>query len=434
MFLNTKKSFALILFLLCSISAFAESQSVTMYVGDTKTLYLPSSVTSKYLKSCQFYACSPEYADIKSHMTYSVTVIAKKALSTPVIIRCDYIYYVLRSGKYVYGGREYYDFKITVKDVPVTSITLPATETLEVGKSKTLTPTIYPSNASSTLTWSSSSYATINVDQNGKILAQKTGTSVITVTTANGKSASRTVTAYRPETAVTSVSVSPATLTLEVGSEYTLSSTVYPSDATTKTLTWSSSDKSVATVSSSGKVKAISAGTATIYATSNNGKKGSCKVTCKEVIPDLTLTDRQDAPSIPSKANVTYTRTFYSGWNSLCVPFAVKSSYIEGCKLAVIKDREIRGADKYFSFTMVKEVPAGIPCLVWVGKDTECTFQLKEQTLVATPVNTGMMKGSFSNATIGPGYYKLTSDGSRFSITTGENATVTSFRTYIKLQ
>jgi len=431
----TKKIYSL-LFIFSSISAFAQTyQSVTMTVGETKTLYLPSSVTSKYLKSCQFYAASPTYADIKSHTTTSVTVIAKKSFSSQVIIRCDYTYYVLRNGKYVYGGIGAYDFRITVKDIPATSITLPKTETIQVGTSKTLTPTLYPSNATSELTWTSSSYATINIDsKTGRMLAQKTGTSVITVTSSNGKSASCTVTAYRPETAVTSVSVSPVTLSLNVGSEYSLSSTVYPSDATNKTLIWSSSNTSVATVTSSGKVKAISAGYATIYATSVNGKKGSCTVTCKEVVPDLTLTDKQDAPSIPVKANVTYQRTFCSGWNSLCVPFAMKASYIEGCKLAIIKDREIRGANKYFSYTIVDEVAAGTPCLVWVSVDTECNIQLKEQNLAANPINTGIMKGSYSNAIIGAGCYKLTSNGNSFSTTTIENATVTAYRTFIKLQ
>jgi len=435
MFLNARKTFTILISLLCGIAAFGQTyQNVTMTVGETKTLYLPSSVTSKYLKSCQFYAASPAYADIKSHSAYSVTVVAKKAYSAAVIIRCDYTYYVLRNGKYVYGGIGAYDFRITVKDIPVTSITLPETETIEVGTSKTLTPTVYPSNATSELTWWSSSYSTINIDsKTGRMLAQRSGTSVITVTSSNGKSASCTVTAYRPETVVTSVSVSPPTLSLTVGSERHLSSTVYPSDATDKTVKWSSTDPSVATVSASGMVKAISAGYATIYATSNNGKRGSCDVTCKEAIPDLTLTDRQDAPAIPAKANVTYQRTFYSGWNSLCVPFAVKASYIDGCRLAIVRDREIRGADRYFSFTVVDEVAAGTPCLVWVAQDAECTISLKEQALAESPVNTGIMKGSYSNTAIGAGCYKLAPDGGSFSITTGENATVTAYGTYINL-
>lgn len=435
MSLHTKKTIVLILLLLGCVSAFASSESVTMYVGDTKTLYLPSSVTSKNIKSCNFVATSPTYADITSHTLFSVTVVAKKAISTPVIIRCNYTYYVLRNGRYVYGGTGFHDFQITVKNVPVSSISLPSTVTLEVGKAKILTPTIYPSNATTELTWSSSDYSTISVDNNGRIYAETSGTAVITVTTSDRKSARCTVTAYRPTIDVTSVSVSPENLILAVGNESTLSATVYPSNATTKTLSWSSSNSSVATVTSSGKVKAVSAGRATIYATSNNGIKGSCTVTCKEPLPDLTLTDKEDMPSdIPAMANVAYRRTFYKGWNSLCVPFAVKASYIKGCKLMVLKNVEISRKHKYFTFSMVNEVSAGTPCLVWVEKETECNLQLKEQTLVSTPVDTGIMKGSYSNAVIGSGCYKLTSDGESFSITSGEDAKVTAYRTYIKLQ
>lgn len=435
MSLLTKKTIVIILLLLGCVSAFASSESVTMYVGDTKTLYLPSSVTSKNIKSCYFVATSPSYADISSHTMFSVTVVAKKAISTPVIIRCDYTYYVLRNGKYVYGGTGFHDFNITVKNVPVSYISLPEAKTLKVGEALTLKPTISPSNATPELTWSSSNYSIVSVDNNGRIYAKTDGTAVITVRTSDGKSASCTVTAYSPTVDVTSVSVSPESLTLDIGSESTLTATVYPSNATTKTLSWASSNSSVATVTSSGKVKAVSEGRATIYATSNNGIQGSCIVTCKEPLPDLTLTDKQDMPSdIPAMANVTYQRTFYKGWNSLCVPFAVKASYVKGCKLMVLRDVEIHRRHKYFTFTKVNEVAAGTPCLVWVEKDTECDLQLKDQTLVANPVNTGIMKGSYSNAVIGAGCYKLTSDGESFSLTIGEDATVTAYRTYIKLQ
>ena len=432
--LHTKKTIVLIVLLLGCVSAFASSESVTMYVGDTQTLYLPSSVTSKNIKSCNFVATSPAYADITSHSLFSVTVVAKKAISTPVIIRCDYTYYVLRNGKYVYGGTGFHDFKITVKAVPVRYISLPATKTLEVGKAMTLKPTISPSNATPELTWSSSNYSIVSVDNNGRIYAKTDGTAVITVKTSDGKSASCIVTAYRPTIDVTLVAVNPSTLSLVIGSEGTLSATVYPSNATTKTITWSSSNTGVATVTSSGKVTAVSEGRATIYATSNNGIQGSCSVTCKEPLSDLTLVDKHDMPSdIPAMANVTYQRTFHKGWNSLCVPFAVKASYIKGCKLVVVKDNENSGSKKYFLFTNVEEVAAGTPCLVWVEKDTECDLKLKEQTLVASPVNTGIMKGSYSNVVIGAGCYKLTSDGESFSITTGENAMVTAYRAYIKL-
>lgn len=91
-----------------------------------------------------------------------------------------------------------------------------------------------------------------------------------------------TVTTSVPVVAVTSVTVSSKTLNLEVGQTRTLTATVTPDNATDKTVTWTSSDKNVATVDKdNGTVTAVGEGTATITATAANGKKDTCKVTVK---------------------------------------------------------------------------------------------------------------------------------------------------------
>lgn len=82
---------------------------------------------------------------------------------------------------------------------------------------------------------------------------------------------------------VTSIKLSATTLNLEVGQNSTLTATVNPSNATNKTVTWTSSNKSVATVDSNGKVTAVGAGTATITATAG-GKSVSCTVTVKNKV------------------------------------------------------------------------------------------------------------------------------------------------------
>lgn len=136
-------------------------KEITMSVGETKTFYLPSSVTSKDLKSVTFYSNGISYVQVTSYTNYSVTVKAIKAFSSPIVVRCDYRYFV-RSGSFTYETTGAYDYRITVvgsggdggSGVEPTSIKFSSTvKAIEVGESVQLTPTVLPANAEYTLTW-----------------------------------------------------------------------------------------------------------------------------------------------------------------------------------------------------------------------------------------------------------------------------------------
>ena len=81
---------------------------------------------------------------------------------------------------------------------------------------------------------------------------------------------------------VTDVELDITQKALNVGDTFTLTATIKPNDATDKSVTWSSSDTSVATVDENGVVTAVSEGTATITATAANGVEASCTVTVKQ--------------------------------------------------------------------------------------------------------------------------------------------------------
>ena len=177
--------------------------------------------------------------------------------------------------------------KFTEEDDPVievTGITLdPITLSMKVGEEEMLTVTVLPENATDkSVTWSSSDLTVASVN-NGLVTALKSGTTTITVQAHNGVKAECTITVNEPVVTVTSVTLSPTMLSMTVGEEKTLTATVLPENAADKTVTWSSSAPSVATVTN-GAVIALKAGTAAITVTTNDGGKTSnCEVTVSTI-------------------------------------------------------------------------------------------------------------------------------------------------------
>lgn len=415
---------------------YAADETVTMKVGETKTLYLPSSVTSKAPRAASWISTRPNEIQVMSYTTYSVTIKAVKPVpaTTTCLVNCRY-YYIVYSGSFKYQMTGIYDYKIETEAVEPNSVSLPNNVSLNVGESKYLTATVNPSDAVTELTWTSSNYPTINVSQDGRILAQKEGTSVITVSTSNGKTASCTVTATRPNVAVTSINVTPSSYTIDVGEKYNLTATISPSNATDKSVIWSSDNSSVVSVDNSGNICGMAAGTAIITAKSSNGKTATCTITCKAKIPDVVISDSEGISSIPTIANVKYERMLYKGWNSMCLPFSLKREQldVDDAKLVVVKDVETIGSEKYVSFESVDNVDSGVPCLVYTPVDYKLSLDLKEVQLVDTPNDNSILKGSFDEVEIGEGCYKLSSNGNSFSLTKSDKAVSKPFRAYINL-
>ena len=209
------------------------------------------------------------------------------------------------------GEKEAYcKVTVTAAKVPVTGVTLDQTElTLAAGESETLTATVAPDNATNKeLAWKSSDQGIAKVDGNGKVTALKEGTATITVTTKDGnKTATCKVTVTAAKVPVTGVALDQTQLELEAGESETLTATVAPDNATDKAVTWTTSDKNIATVDKNGKVTAVKEGTATITVTTKDGsKKAECKVTVTAPPPDPPEPPEQpeppDQPETPDPA------------------------------------------------------------------------------------------------------------------------------------
>lgn len=139
-----------------------------------------------------------------------------------------------------------------------------------------LKPQIIPMEAyNDAVTWSSSD-PEVAVVGNGIVTGLKVGKADIIVTTQEGGFTD--VCHVEVISAVKNVSFSVSKIKFNVGETAVIDAVVDPADATVKTLVWTSSDETVATVDSNGSVTARRRGTCTITATAEGGASASCEV------------------------------------------------------------------------------------------------------------------------------------------------------------
>lgn len=277
----------------------------------------------------------------------------------------------------------------------VTSVTLnKSTLSMSVGGTSTLTATVAPSNATDkTLTWTSSNTSVATVTQAGKVTAVGAGTCTIRATAndGSGKYGSCAVTVSQSTVSVTGVSLDKSSTTMSAGETKQLTATVYPANATNKTVTWSSSDTSVATVSSSGLVTAVAAGLATItVTTSDGGYTATCGVTVRETPAPaepgtISVNDISVIGSVTSAAGVIATEriqlsTLAASTSALWVyqcyvdmsgvtPMVRLLFYGNGTATARTATITVSGADSsgnivdtIFTLTQAGSSPSDVPC------------------------------------------------------------------------
>lgn len=178
-------------------------------------------------------------------------------------------------------------------EVKVTGVSVsPATLSLVEGTSEQLRATVTPSDAANkAVSWTSSAAAIATVDNTGKVTAVSAGTATITVKTADGgKTATCAVTVTTKVIPVTGISIEEgATAEVEEGKTVTLTAKVQPDNATDKTVTWTSSNKAIATVAD-GVVTGVAAGQAVITAKAGD-KEATCTVTVKRPAVALEAVD-----------------------------------------------------------------------------------------------------------------------------------------------
>jgi uncharacterized protein YjdB len=172
---------------------------------------------------------------------------------------------------------------VTVIPTRVKTITVtPSQTSILPGGSTTLTATVLPDNAANkAYTWSSSAPNIASVSTTGFVMGLTPGPATIRATAQDGSNVSGACEVTVTPILVESVTLAPATLPMAPGGTSALTVTVLPAAASNKSVAFSTSEATVATVSQEGVVTAVAAGSATITATAvdGSGKFGTCAVT-----------------------------------------------------------------------------------------------------------------------------------------------------------
>ena len=178
------------------------------------------------------------------------------------------------------------DVTVLEKIIDVIDIKLDTTAlTIEENATIRLTATVEPDDATDkTITWLSDDPEVATVDSTGLVTAVANGCATITATTSNGLSVICAVMVGK-KIEVDRISLNETAISLKKGDTKYLAETVYPKDATDKSVKWSSENPNIATVSEQGLVTAQSEGTTIVTVETNDGNKTArCKVT---VVPPV---------------------------------------------------------------------------------------------------------------------------------------------------
>ncbi|HSA55672.1 MAG TPA: Ig-like domain-containing protein [Gemmatimonadaceae bacterium] len=185
---------------------------------------------------------------------------------------------------------------ITVVPVAVAAVRVsPPTDTIDVGGAVQLTATPLDASdnplAGRTVTWSSSNESVALVSSSGRVQGLAAGAATITAT-AEGVSGSATVTVTSPAPVVASVDVDPNSASLVVGEQVSLTATprdIQGNAISGVSVSWASSDSSVATVTGSGVVGAVGPGNATIIATAGP-RTGTASIAVRAAVSAVSIT------------------------------------------------------------------------------------------------------------------------------------------------
>lgn len=307
-----------------------------------------------------------------------------------------------------------------------TSITVtPATSTILLGESVTLSADVQPATADKTVTWTSSDTKIATVDATGTVKSVAAGTVTITAATVNGLKSTAKVTV---QPVATSVALSQTSATLNAGATLTLTATVKPDNAADKTVSWTSSNPAVATVTDKGVVTAVAKGNATITAKTVNGLTATCALTVRPVAESITLS--QTSATVSTGKTLTLTATILPAdaeqtktWTSSHPVVATVSD--KGVVTAIAKGSAVITVKTANGLTASCEmIVCPLPESVTLSK-SEILLEIGEtETLTATVLPVDVLNKNVTWSSSNEAVARITADGTVTAIAKGV-ATIT---------
>lgn len=186
--------------------------------------------------------------------------------------------------------------KVTVEPTPATGIKIEQAGPIhiKVGETLQLTAVVSPADATDkTITWSSDAPESVSVDSNGLITCHALG--VLKITATNSAGISDFVEVEVQNTLAEGLSLNRSTASLKVGNTIRLEPIFTPATTTDQTVSWSSSDPGIASVTEDGTVLAIALGECEIACRSLDGSDltAICSITVRETAAEsVTITPR----------------------------------------------------------------------------------------------------------------------------------------------
>lgn len=193
---------------------------------------------------------------------------------------------------------------------PVTQLKLSASaKSVHIGYTLQLTPEYIPANATvKSVTWSSSNEKVATVDENGVVTGLSKGSTTIKAKAADGSGRYATygVTVLQQPT---SIELSDTDFIVNSNSYKSLKATVLPQNTNNKKVTWSSSDTSIATVTSGGRVNPVGPGTCTITCQSESFPSvyATATVTVHQLVKKITFPEKTISVNVGETVNLFWT-------------------------------------------------------------------------------------------------------------------------------